>query len=39
MIDLCVNCGEELAPMEKNRSECWGCQDRISLTASDDQTT
>lgn len=37
MSDTCVYCGEELALMEKNRSECWVCQDKISLTASDDE--
>lgn len=35
-MERCVHCGEELAIMERNRSECWDCQDKISLTASDD---
>jgi len=36
MPDLCVSCGAELALMERNRSECWDCQDKISVTYSDD---
>lgn len=36
MPDFCVACGEELSLMEKNRSECWDCQDKISVTYSDD---
>jgi hypothetical protein len=35
--DECVFCGEELALMERNRSECWDCKDRISDTYSDDE--
>lgn len=37
MLDLCVHCGEELSLLERNRSECFGCRDKISLTASDDE--
>ncbi len=36
MKDYCVRCHEELAIMEKNRSECWECQDDMSVTYSDD---
>jgi hypothetical protein len=36
MSDRCVYCGEELAIMEQNRSECWMCLDRMSATYSDD---
>lgn len=36
MPDFCVFCGAELALMERNRSECWDCQDKISVTYSDD---
>jgi hypothetical protein len=36
MPDVCVMCGDELAPMERNRSECWSCQDKFSVTYSDD---
>jgi len=35
-MDNCVHCGLELAVMERNRSECWECQDKISDTYSDD---
>lgn len=34
--DFCVHCGDELAIMERNRSECWDCGDKISNTYSDD---
>jgi len=36
MAEICVNCGDELSLMEKNRSECWDCLDRISVTYADD---
>ncbi|MEW9672256.1 hypothetical protein [Ammoniphilus sp. 3BR4] len=36
MSDCCVYCGEELSLFEKNRSECWNCQDIMSVTYSDD---
>lgn len=36
-MDRCVDCQEELSIMERNRSVCWDCQDRISVTYSDDQ--
>lgn len=36
MSDVCVFCGAELALMERNRTECWDCQDKISVTYSDD---
>ncbi|MGG2092172.1 hypothetical protein AB1283_05515 [Bacillus sp. S13(2024)] len=35
-MDRCVNCHEELAIMERNRSECWNCQERMSETYFDD---
>lgn len=35
-IDCCVDCHEELAIMERNRSNCWNCQDKISETYADD---
>ncbi|WP_280922270.1 hypothetical protein [Ammoniphilus resinae] len=34
--DCCVHCGYELAAIERNRSECWECRDKISITYSDD---
>lgn len=34
--DRCIYCGEELSVMERNRSECWMCQDQFSVTYSDD---
>ncbi|WHZ05044.1 hypothetical protein QNH48_10675 [Neobacillus sp. YX16] len=34
--DCCVECHEELAIMERNRSNCWNCQDKISETYADD---
>lgn len=36
-IDCCVECNEELAIMERNRSNCWNCQDKITETYADDQ--
>ena len=38
MKDNCVRCGDELAIMERNRSECWDCQDDMPMmeTYSDD---
>lgn len=36
MTDRCVHCDEELSLLEKTRTECWGCRDKISLTYSDD---
>lgn len=35
-IDSCVDCNEELSIMERNRSICWNCQDKISETYADD---
>ena len=35
-IDCCVYCNEELAIMERNRSNCWSCQDKMSETYADD---
>jgi hypothetical protein len=35
-IDCCVDCHEELAIMERNRSKCWNCLDKISETYADD---
>lgn len=35
--EVCVYCGDELALMERNRSECWDCRDHISPTYSDDE--
>ncbi|WP_262386334.1 MULTISPECIES: hypothetical protein [unclassified Bacillus (in: firmicutes)] len=35
-MDRCVHCHEELAIMERNRSECWNCQEKMSETYSDD---
>ncbi len=35
--EVCVHCGDELALMERNRSECWDCRDHISPTYSDDE--
>lgn len=37
MQDVCVHCGEVLSLIEKSRSECFDCRDKISLTASDDE--
>ena len=37
--DSCVYCGEELSPMERNRSVCWFCQDKTSETYYDDMTS
>ena len=34
-MDCCVLCDEELAIMERNRSKCWSCQDKISETYAD----
>lgn len=36
MFDCCVYCGEVLSLFEQNRSECWVCQDVMSVTYSDD---
>ena len=36
-MDACVYCKEELAIMERNRTECWECQDNISVTYYDDE--
>lgn len=36
-MEKCVRCEEVLAVMERNRSECWDCQDNISGTYSDDE--
>ncbi|PGS55922.1 hypothetical protein COC46_02905 [Bacillus sp. AFS041924] len=35
-IDCCVECYEELSIMERNRSNCWSCQDKITETYADD---
>ena len=35
-MDRCVHCHEVLAIMERNRSECWNCQEKMSETYSDD---
>ncbi|PEJ57135.1 hypothetical protein CN692_14705 [Bacillus sp. AFS002410] len=35
-IDCCVECNEELSIMERNRSNCWSCQDKVTETYSDD---
>lgn len=35
--DCCVYCNQELAIMERNRSQCWGCQEKTSETYTDDQ--
>lgn len=35
--DRCINCGEVLSVIEKNRSECLDCRDRTVLTYSDDE--
>lgn len=35
-IDCCVECHEELSIMERNRSNCWSCQDKITETYADD---
>ncbi len=37
--DSCIHCGEVLSLMERNRSECWSCQDKTSVTYSDDMTS
>ncbi len=37
-IDRCVYCHEELAIMERNRSKCWSCQDKMTETYGDDHT-
>lgn len=26
-MENCITCGEELAIMERNRTECWECRD------------
>ncbi|WP_281269270.1 hypothetical protein [Ammoniphilus oxalaticus] len=36
MKDACVHCGEDLSVIEKSRSECFECRDKISLTASEE---
>ncbi|MEC1721414.1 hypothetical protein P9E76_04090 [Schinkia azotoformans] len=36
--DCCINCGEVLSVIERNRSECLDCRDRTSPTHSDDLT-
>lgn len=35
--DYCINCGEVLSVIERNRSECFECRDRTSPTHSDDE--
>lgn len=35
-MDVCVHCGLELALIERTRSECWDCRDKISDTYADD---
>lgn len=35
-IDCCVFCNEELAIFERNRSNCWSCQEKMSETYADD---
>ncbi|EJQ52339.1 hypothetical protein IEQ_01382 [Bacillus cereus BAG6X1-2] len=35
-MDRCVHCHEELAFMERNRSECWNYQEKMPETYSDD---
>lgn len=35
-MDCCVDCNEELAIMERNRSKCWNCLEKISETYADD---
>jgi len=35
-IDCCVECHKELSIMERNRSNCWSCQDKITETYADD---
>lgn len=37
-LDRCVNCGEVLSVIERNRSECWDCRERTSPTHSEDLT-
>ena len=31
-MDVCVYCGEELSRWEKNRSYCWLCDEKWSIT-------
>lgn len=31
-MDTCISCGNELAIMERNRSECWDCRDKVTET-------
>jgi predicted RNA-binding Zn-ribbon protein involved in translation (DUF1610 family) len=26
-MEICISCGEELAIMERNRTECWECRE------------
>jgi DNA-directed RNA polymerase subunit RPC12/RpoP len=35
--DRCINCGEELSIIERNRSECLDCRDRTFVTHSEDE--
>ncbi|WP_264757812.1 hypothetical protein [Neobacillus dielmonensis] len=35
-MDVCINCGQELAIMERNRTECWECRDKATESYSDD---
>lgn len=36
-MDVCITCGQELAIMERNRAECWECQDCANESYSDDE--
>jgi hypothetical protein len=32
MADVCIYCDSELAKMERNRSICWDCSNKITET-------
>ncbi|WP_458412867.1 hypothetical protein ACNQFZ_18960 [Schinkia sp. CFF1] len=34
--DRCINCGEELSVIERNRCECLDCRERTTMAYSDD---
>lgn len=36
LLDLCISCGQELAPWERNRSECLSCRDRVTESYGDE---
>ncbi|WP_167578025.1 hypothetical protein [Ammoniphilus sp. YIM 78166] len=36
VLDSCIGCNVELAPWERNRSECLDCRERVLETYGDD---